>query len=475
MALTEEQLKTELESYLKKLAGVMPIGHYWFGIDPKSKPAGVQIYSGQLLARSAYQKHWEFVSGGHRTVLSEAEWQSMVTEQGFCPYFSDGDGSTTYRMPLVKNVHPKFVAALVEAGDYTEAGLPNHEHFIANTDSTSTYNSLSSSNTLVKTGGAGDSAAWLAGTSTEASIGKTNLASVYDPIYGNSDTVQPEAISILIGEYVIGTIATIGEANAESLLASVTQLEAGKLDKTGGGVSGNLSVSGDLFVGGQINASISGTSENAVKASQDAQGRVIDETYATKSEVSGYLPLSGGKLTGSLQFFNKGNISYESSIPYIFMRYEENGDVTGSGIYFRPYNTDSLPGSAVISTRLPDNTEGKNFIFEPNGGLSNQLGYFPYIIEKSGNNANWYRKWSDGLIEQCGYVTANSYVEGITTVTFIKPFSKSYPTVIVAPNGGGTRVFTLAQVTITGFKAQGWNRSTSAAAPPYIFYYAAGY
>lgn len=59
-----------------------------------------------------------------------------------------------------------------------------------------------------------------------------------------------------------------------------------KLDKSGGGITGNLSVSGDLFVGGTINASISGTSENAVKASQDAQGNVIDEHYATKSEVN---------------------------------------------------------------------------------------------------------------------------------------------------------------------------------------------
>ena len=277
MALTEEQLKAELESYLKKLAGVMPIGHYWFGIDPKSKPAGVQIYSGQLLARSAYQKHWEFVSGGHRTVLSESEWQSMVEEQGFCPYFSDGDGSTTYRMPLVKGVHPKFVSALLEAGGYTEAGLPNITGatgiYGANGEAYGSFYTISAQ---------GDGFAV-----TGRSLNTIFDASRSSSIYGNSDTVQPPAVNFLIGEYVIGTIAEIGEAIDESLLASVTQLEAGKLDKTGGGVSGNLSVSGDLFVGGQINASISGTSENAVKASCDAQGRVIDETYATKDEISG--------------------------------------------------------------------------------------------------------------------------------------------------------------------------------------------
>lgn len=285
MALTEEQLKAELESYLKKLAGVMPIGYYWFGIDPKSKPAGVQIYSGQLLSRSAYQKHWEFVSGGHRTILKETEWQSMVEEQGFCPYFSDGDGSTTYRMPLVKGVHPKFVSALLEAGGYTEAGLPNITG-LAGIQNLGGCGFMPAMDDAFVSGGTSNYAIQNPITSGYTTHKLKLDASRSNPIYGNSDTVQPEAISILIGEYVIGTIAEIGEANAESLLASVTQLEAGKLDKTGGGISGNLSVSGDLFVGGQINASISGTSENAVKASQDAQGRVIDETYATKSEVS---------------------------------------------------------------------------------------------------------------------------------------------------------------------------------------------
>ena len=310
MALTEEQLKAELESYFKKLAGVMPIGHYWLGIDPKSKPAGVQIYSGQLLSRSAYQKHWEFVSGGHRTVLKETEWQSMIEEQGFCSYFSDGDGSTTYRMPLVKSVHPKFVSALLEAGGYTEAGLPEIsgklEGLMVYSDLVTTGAFFNNGYTVYNYTG-----------SQAGRVYRTGFnASSNSPIYGRSDTVQPEAISIIIGEYVIGTIAEIGEANAESLLASVSQLEAGKLDKTGGGVSGNLSVSGDLFVGGQINASISGTSENAVKASQDAQGRVIDETYSTKQEnntleknlrdliqqeLSKYLPLDGSsKMLNSL-------------------------------------------------------------------------------------------------------------------------------------------------------------------------------
>ena len=111
----------------------------------------------------------------------------------------------------------------------------------------------------------------------------------------------------------------------------------------------------------------------------------------------------------------------------------------------------------------------------PDGRLLWDGNRIPTIVASGGSNANWYRKWSDGLIEQCGYVTAVTSGDAITSVTFATPFAKTYPTIIVTPNGGGTRTFTLTQATSTGFKAQGWNRTSSAAGPPYMFYYASGY
>lgn len=242
MALTEEQLKSDLEGYLRKLAGVMPVGHYWFGIDPKSKPAGVQLYSGQLLFRSAYQKHWEFVSGGHRTVLSEEEWQAMVDEQGFCPYFSYGNGSTTYRMPLVKGVHPKFVSALSEAGQYVQAGLPNI------------------------TGGV------------------------------NSDTVQPPALTTLIGEYVVGSVTILGEADAESLLASVTMLESniGALES---GSGYNAAGKAEIVGWGMPDYSAGVTFTVGVSSTFTAPQKGVAMIYVNSSASNGWVDLNGVHLT----------------------------------------------------------------------------------------------------------------------------------------------------------------------------------
>lgn len=287
--------KSELEGYLGKLSGLMPVGHPWWGFDPKSKPAGVQLFAGQELSREAYPKHWELVNGGKRTVVTEEEWQEMVANQGFCQFYSSGDGSTTYRMPLVKDVHPKFVAALAEAGQYLEAGVPNITGTVSPISSPGTSDSTNAEWVFGASGGSffAETKTTVRAVSVSSQTSSSHPAILHfdasrsSSVYRDDiDTVQPEALTLLVGEYVISSVASLSTSESENLLASVTQLEASKLDKTGGGITGNLSVSGDVFVGGTINASISGTSENAVKASQDALGNIIDETYATKASVA---------------------------------------------------------------------------------------------------------------------------------------------------------------------------------------------
>lgn len=225
--------KADLTSYLKKLAGVHAVGELWWHYDPKSKPAGVQLFSGQLLSREAYTDHWTLVST-KRTVVTEEEWQAMVATQGFCQFYSSGDGSTTYRMPLVKGVHPKFVTAMDEAGQYVQAGLPN----IGGTAAWS-YMGYPSDGVYSGALGVDASQRYSYGATNGTSVG-TYFALLFNaaasnPLYGKSDTVQPEALTMVIGEWVVGSVATLGEADAESLLASVTMMESklGELENSG--------------------------------------------------------------------------------------------------------------------------------------------------------------------------------------------------------------------------------------------------
>ena len=237
--------KADLTSYLKKLAGVHAVGELWWHYDPKSKPAGVQLFSGQLLSREAYTDHWALVSI-KRTVVTEEEWQAQVTSHGFCQWYSSGDGSTTYRMPLIKDVHPKFVAALAEAGQYLEAGLPQ-VHLTNATAITLQGGEVKSAKTsLLEASGSGCGAYF--NSSSNGNTGGVGMdvsnhgyatapsaLIAQNPIYGNSDTVQPPSVTCVLGEYVVGSVAVIGEADAESLLAGQTLLE-GKVGALENGV-----------------------------------------------------------------------------------------------------------------------------------------------------------------------------------------------------------------------------------------------
>ena len=218
-----------LAGHLKKLAGVHAVGDKWVGFDPKEKPAGVQLFSGQEVSRAAYSKHWGLVNSGKRTLVTEAEWQAYVAEHGFCPWFSEGDGSTTYRFPLVQGVHPKFVAALAEAGQYLEAGAPNIAGKLGRLP-----RNLGAQQGYPQSEGAlyyetsGISEIHNANSDSKSQSGFIVLnASLSSSVYRDDiDTVQPPALTFLLGEYVVSSVAVVGEADAESLLASVTQLEA---------------------------------------------------------------------------------------------------------------------------------------------------------------------------------------------------------------------------------------------------------
>lgn len=46
----------------------------------------------------------------------------------------------------------------------------------------------------------------------------------------------------------------------------------------------------------------------------------------------------------------------------------------------------------------------------------------PYIIETYKNENSWYRIWSDNWCEQGGFLTTQSFREGLATVTFLKTY-----------------------------------------------------
>lgn len=76
--------------------------------------------------------------------------------------------------------------------------------------------------------------------------------------------------------------AALNVANAANTLIETSLPQ--KFDKTGGTIAGNTVVDGNLTVTGEINATITGSSESAISATKDSDGNIIVDTYLRKDD-----------------------------------------------------------------------------------------------------------------------------------------------------------------------------------------------
>ena len=99
-----------------------------------------------------------------------------------------------------------------------------------------------------------------------------------------------------------------------------------------------------------------------------------------------------------------------------------------------PYNS----GGIYFYTRTPDVGIGVSHTWEMrNDGTMRFDGkVMPFITEawRSSDCASWYRKWSDGWIEQGGFVNANAYNNDANNVTFPLAFSDTTYIAFACPN-----------------------------------------
>ena len=194
------------------------IGETWISFDSTIPEGGIP-FLGQEVSRELYADLWNWVQEKER-VKTEAEWQELASSQaGNCQYYSDGDGSTTFRMPCIKSYF-KGASTLEEAGTYIKEGLPNLK---------GTATPWAYQNALNPTGVFGQEGNTYNAYNDTGTTGGARLkfdASGYNPIYGSSEHVTPETFTILVGVYAVGLTQSIGEADKESILSAIATLEA---------------------------------------------------------------------------------------------------------------------------------------------------------------------------------------------------------------------------------------------------------
>ena len=94
----DQEFINQLAEKLGKLGTVRPLGFHY--LHPYgTAPADSIICNGAMYSRALYKDFFDYITT-QRWVKTEAEWQEIATRNnGFCPFYSDGDGSTNFRTP----------------------------------------------------------------------------------------------------------------------------------------------------------------------------------------------------------------------------------------------------------------------------------------------------------------------------------------------------------------------------------------
>lgn len=214
-AITPKQFKEAT----KDLGGGLPLGHL-FAWPFQTPPDGCIQCNGSTYSRVLYKDFWNYISS-KGWVKTESEWNSIASANGgYCPYYSTGDGSTTFRTPKFAPFMQVAIAS-ANVGAYHRAGLPNIKGDLPVGENSSIVDLQISG------------AFYQDGTNTHRGLGSDSDnrqahfdASRSNPIYGRSSTVQPESHGWMICVVVAGQATNIGSVDVGNVMSAVAQVQA---------------------------------------------------------------------------------------------------------------------------------------------------------------------------------------------------------------------------------------------------------
>jgi hypothetical protein len=183
----------------------LPLGHIFAWPFPTA-PDGCIILNGSTYDRTLYADFFAYIKSKGWT-KTEAEWQSIAkSNNGFCPWYSEGDGSTTFRTPKFAP-YQKLALASGDAGKYYEAGLPDATFPIP---TTAVNHTVTGGPTYIYTG---------------QYVANQSLSKI-NSIYGNSTTVRPESHDWVVCVVAFGTATNVGSVDVANVMSAVSQVQA---------------------------------------------------------------------------------------------------------------------------------------------------------------------------------------------------------------------------------------------------------
>ena len=220
----DQEFINQLAEKLSKLGTVRPLGFHY--LHPYGTvPADSIICNGATYSRALYKDFFDYITT-QGWVKTEAEWQEIAErDNGFCPFYSEGDGSTNFRTPRFAP-YQQIAMEVTKATTYHQAGLPNSEGWFKlgspayyGDPATSGMCTRSEEESVDRWGGLDDSA---------LRNGRTYKVSLKDgnPIYGRTDTVQTESHKWMICVVAYGIATNVGSVDMADVLSATAQVQA---------------------------------------------------------------------------------------------------------------------------------------------------------------------------------------------------------------------------------------------------------
>lgn len=202
----------------------LPVGFEYFTINPNLPSGSLPLFGG-LYSREVYSDLWNYAKSQPNFVITEENWQALSSSNnGNVPFYSLGDGETTFRVPSL-SCWIKGANGLEEVGSYLESGLPNIEGSWAAEGLMRDIAVPITSGALYTTNFNRISNYALGNVSYPLANGIGFDASKSNPVYGSTEFVQPPSI---IGMWLVkayGTVVNEGSVDISSIETRISQVE----------------------------------------------------------------------------------------------------------------------------------------------------------------------------------------------------------------------------------------------------------
>ena len=200
---------------------MLPMG-YLFAWPYQTPPDGAIQCNGATYNRELYKDFFAYATS-KGWVKTEEQWQSIASANGgYCPYYSQGNGSTTFRTPKFA----PFMQIAIEgssAGQYHKAGLPN---ITGRSDLGGIYTHVNFTGAILTEKNVGNATgATHVNAGGDQRVKITFNASNSNSIYGRSSTVQPESNEWMICVVVAGQATNIGSVDVGNVMSAVAQVQ----------------------------------------------------------------------------------------------------------------------------------------------------------------------------------------------------------------------------------------------------------